>query len=93
MGKTLIRLFPQKQSDLGLHCLGLFGRHLMFKVFEHILYVYSLDDPMGDMPTPERLVPPDMPLPMPNGGEKLDIDNKVANFLAVSYCYISFKLT
>ena len=44
---------------------------------------------MGDMPTPERLVPPDMPLPMPNGGEKLDIDNKVANFLAVSYLQLS----
>ena len=46
-----------------------------------------LDDAMGDMPTPERLVPPDMPLPKPNGGEKLDIDNKVANFLAVSIFY------
>ena len=54
---------------------------------------FFVDDAMGDMPTPERLVPPDMPLPKPNGGEKLDIDNKVANFLAVSILHITHVLT
>lgn len=42
-----------------------------------------VDDDMGDMPTPERLVTEDM---LPNRYEKPvggEMDNKVANFLAV----------
>ena len=38
-GKTLIRLLLQKQSDLGLHCLSRpFGRQIVFKILEHLLY-------------------------------------------------------
>ena len=40
-GKIVIRLLLQKKSDLGRFCLSrLFGRQLMLKILEHLLYMY-----------------------------------------------------
>ena len=37
----LIRLLFQKQADLGLHWLSLFGSQLVFEILEHLQCAYS----------------------------------------------------
>ena len=38
---TLVRLHLQNQPDLGMPCLGILGRQLVFKIFDYLPYMQS----------------------------------------------------